>query len=126
VFDESLKSEVCDLGLEEIIFIDFLGIENFLPNSPTKDVDVNVNSYTVGKILFSIRKKYLILFEKKFMARECKKINQDRVKIELSQYGVKNFQAIIRNFVVTGCVVFLFGFHVVLLLRRMDATHGRD
>jgi len=49
VFDESLKSEVCDLGREEIIFIDFLGIENFLPNSPTKDVDVNVNSYTVGE-----------------------------------------------------------------------------
>jgi hypothetical protein len=60
------------------------------------------------------------------MAHECKKINQDRVKIELSQYGVKNFQAVIRNFVVTGCVVFLFGYQVVLLLRRMDATHGRD
>jgi hypothetical protein len=38
---------------------------------------------------------------------------------ELSQYGVKSFQAAIRSFVVISCEIFLFGYQFVLLLRIM-------
>lgn len=39
VFDESPKSEVFDLGVEEVDSMDFVGIENILSNSPNNDFE---------------------------------------------------------------------------------------
>jgi len=40
VFDESLHNQGFQLSNEEISYVDFLGIENFLSNSPSNKVDV--------------------------------------------------------------------------------------
>lgn len=40
VLDESSKSEVFELGSEEISFVDFFGIEEFLLSSPNNDFDI--------------------------------------------------------------------------------------
>jgi hypothetical protein len=40
-FDRSSKSEVCQGSLEEINFVDFLGIKNFLLSSHNNDFDVD-------------------------------------------------------------------------------------
>ena len=41
MFDKSSKSAVCQGSLEEINFVDFLGIENFLLSSHNNDFDVD-------------------------------------------------------------------------------------
>lgn len=56
------------------------------------------------------------------MAREWKKINEGRVRNEVSQYGVKDFQAVKRSLVVISWVLFLFGYQIVLL--ELDGMEG--
>jgi hypothetical protein len=42
VFEESLKSEISQWGLEKINCIDFLGIETFLSTFPKQNLDIGV------------------------------------------------------------------------------------
>ena len=52
-----------------------------------------------------------------YMSHEWEKINEFRVKIEVSQYGMKIFQTTIRSHVLMGCKLFLFQYQVALILR---------
>lgn len=54
-----------------------------------------------------------------FMKIEFEKINKRCMKLELSQVGMKNIITIISNHVVISCLVFIFGYQIVLLLRKM-------
>lgn len=40
VYDKSPKSDVSQLDLEEINFVDFLGVENFLLSFPSQNFDI--------------------------------------------------------------------------------------
>jgi hypothetical protein len=42
VFEESPKSEISQWGLEKINYLDFLGVETFLPTFPKQNLDIGV------------------------------------------------------------------------------------
>jgi len=80
MFDESPNSEVSQLGFEEINFVDFLGVENFLSSFPSQNFDVR---FIMLKENFIPGGQEIIdSFWNKFMTFE--KINKERVKIEFS------------------------------------------
>jgi hypothetical protein len=56
-------------------------------------------------------------FLKKFMESEFMTINQELMKIILSQVGARKFRSTIQNQVVMGCKLFLFWHQVILALR---------
>jgi hypothetical protein len=53
------------------------------------------------------------------MECELEKINEECVKIDLSQASVRNFRSIIQNQVVISCKLFLFQYQVMFMLRSM-------
>jgi len=106
VFDESPHNERFQFSNEEISYVDFLGIENFLSNSPSNNLDVgfgvlddNFNFCGQERIDNSL---------KTFMERELEKINERLEKIDLFQVGVRKFMSIIHNQVVMDCCLFIF------------------
>jgi hypothetical protein len=106
VFDESLNSEGYQLSNEEISYIDLLGIEKFLLNSPSNNLNVgfgvldyNSNFRGQERIDHSL---------KIFMERKLEKINERRVNIDLFQVGARKSISIIHNQVVMSCMLFLF------------------
>jgi hypothetical protein len=54
-----------------------------------------------------------------YIPHEWEKINEYRVKIEVSQYDMKSFQSAIRTHVVMGCKLFFFRYQVALMLRSI-------
>jgi hypothetical protein len=111
VFDESPHNEGFQLSNEEISYVDFLGIENFLSSSSSNNLNVgfgemddNFNFCGQERIDNSL---------KTFMERELEKINKRREKIELFQFSV-------RLVVVMGCNLFIFWFQVSLILRNTE------
>jgi hypothetical protein len=109
VFDESPHNEGFQLSNEEISYVDFLGIENFLSSSSSNNLNVgfgemddNFNFCGQERIDNSL---------KTFMKRELEKINKRREKIKLFQFSV-------RLVVVMGCNLFIFWFQVSLILRN--------
>ena len=52
-----------------------------------------------------------------YMPHKTEKINEYRVKIEVSQHEMKSFQTTICSHVVLGCKLFLFRYQVALMLR---------
>jgi hypothetical protein len=106
VIDESSHNKRFQLSNEEISYVDFLGIENFLSNSPSNNLDVgfgvlddNFNFCGEERIDNSL---------KTFMECELEKINERLDKIDLFQVGVRKFISIIQNQVVMGCNLFIF------------------
>jgi hypothetical protein len=109
VLDESPHNEGFQLSNEEISYVDLIGIERFLSNSPSKKLDVgfgvladNFNFCGQERIDNSL---------KTFMDRELEKINERREKIGLFQFSVKLV-------VVMGCNLFIFWFQVTLVLKN--------
>ena len=51
------------------------------------------------------------------MKRELEKINEEYVKIDLSQASVRNFRFTIQDQVVMGCKLFLFQHQVIFMLK---------
>lgn len=51
------------------------------------------------------------------MEHDLEKINEGRVKINLSQVGARKFISNIQGHVVMGCKLFLFQYQVILVLR---------
>jgi hypothetical protein len=58
-------------------------------------------------------------FWKKFTESEFMTINQNLVKIILSQVGANNFRLNIHSYVVMGCKLILFRYQVALMLRSI-------
>ena len=84
MFDESWHNEGFQLSNEEISYVEFLVIGNFLSNSSSNNLDVgirvlddNFNFCCQERINHSL---------KTFMDRELEKINEGHVKVDLSQY----------------------------------------
>jgi hypothetical protein len=87
VLDESPHNERFQSSNEEISYVDLIGIERFLSNSPSNKLDVgfgvladNFNFCGLERIDNSL---------KTFMERELEKINERREKIGLFQFSVK-------------------------------------
>jgi hypothetical protein len=87
VFDESHKFEGFNLEVEEIGLVDFLGVDNILSNS-LDDGGFDQFYLVDENIVFKTEEIANPLWEI-FMACEMKKINEECVKIELSQANVK-------------------------------------
>lgn len=87
-FDESPKIEEFDLDVEESGFIDFLGIENIVSNSPNHDLDEF--NMAQENLMFK-QTKIIDHFWDIFMTHEGKEVNERHMKIELSQYSKKSF-----------------------------------
>jgi hypothetical protein len=109
VFDESPHDEGFQLSNEEISYVDFLGIENFLSSSSSNNLNVGVG-VTDDNFNFC-GKKRIDNSLKTFMERELEKINKRRETIELFQFSV-------RLVVVMSCNLFIFWFQVILVLRN--------
>jgi hypothetical protein len=64
------------------------------------------------------------------MEHELEKINEGRVKINLSQVGARKFISNIQRHVVMGCKLFLFQYQVILILRSTSLKeligHSKD
>jgi hypothetical protein len=116
VFDESHKFEGFNLEVEEIDLVDFLGVDNILSNS-LDDGGFDQFYLVDENIVFKTEEIANPLWEI-FMACERKKINEECVKIELSQANVRNFRSTIHNQVVMGCKLFLFQHQVMFMLRN--------
>jgi hypothetical protein len=92
-----------------------VGIENFLSNFPNNNLDVG---FEVLEGIFNFcGQESIDPFWEPFMERELEKINEECMKIDLSQAGVRNFRSTIQNQVVMGCKLFLFQHQVMFMLR---------
>jgi hypothetical protein len=94
VLDETPKSEVFDLDVNEV---DFLGVENILSNS--LDVNGFDDFYVENNFMFIIEESVDPFWEI-LMVHEWEKICDNRVKLEFFESGVKSFQFDHRNLVV--------------------------
>jgi hypothetical protein len=110
VFDEIPHNKGFQLSNEEISYVDFIGIERFLSNSPSNKLDFgfgvladNFNFCGKERIGNSL---------KTFLERELEKINERREKIDLYQFSM-------RLVIVMGCNLFILWFQVTLVLRNM-------
>jgi hypothetical protein len=90
VFDESPKSEISQWGLEKINYANFLGIENFLSTFPKQNLDVGFG--ILKEILNFCGQERIHRFQKIFTSGEFMTVNQELLKIILSQVGVSNFK----------------------------------
>jgi hypothetical protein len=109
VFDESPHNEGFQWSNEEISYVDFIGIERFLSNSPSNKLDVG---FGVLPDNFNFcGQERIDNFLKTFMESELEKINERCEKIDLFQFSV-------RLVVVMGCNLFIFWFQVTLVLRN--------
>lgn len=106
MFDESPNSEVLQLGLEKINYVDFLGNENFLSIFPNQNLDVGFGMLDETLILCS--QEIIDPFWEIFMESLLKKINKGHVKINLFQVGTKNFISTFQSHVMVNCKLFLF------------------
>jgi hypothetical protein len=86
VFDKSPKSEIFQWILEKINYFDFLGIENLCQIFLLK-----WNWSFGGKFIFCGQERIEHL-KKKITESKFMTINQELVKINLSQVGTKNFR----------------------------------
>jgi hypothetical protein len=116
VFVECHKFEGFNLEVEEIGLVDFLGVDNILSNS-FDDGGFDQFYLVDENIVFKTEEIANPLWEI-VMACERKKINEECVKIELSQANVRNFRSTIHNQVVMGCKLFLFQHQVMFMLRN--------
>ena len=107
VFDESPKSEIFQWGLEKINYVDFLiGIENFLSTFPKPNFDV---SFGILEEIMNFRGQERIhRFQKNFMNGEFLTMNQELLKIILSQVGASNFKYNTQSHVMKACKLFIF------------------
>ena len=112
VLDESPKSEVFDLDINEV---DFLGLENILSNS----LDVKVfDDFYVGNNFISKRKETIDSFWEIFMVHEWENMHDCCVKPNFFESSVKSFQVDNCSLVVISEVLFIVGCYIVLLLKR--------
>jgi hypothetical protein len=81
VFDESPYNERFQFSNEEISYVDFLGIENFLSNSPSNNLDVGFG--VLDENFNFCGKERIDNSLKTFMERELEKINERLEKIDL-------------------------------------------
>jgi hypothetical protein len=93
VFDESPHNERFQLSNEEISYVDFLGIENFLSNCPSNNLDVGFGMFNDNFNFCGQERIDNTL--KTFMEHELEKINERLEKIDLFQVGVRKFISII-------------------------------
>jgi hypothetical protein len=84
------------------------------------------DTYVGDEDLIKVEKKFIFKKEERvdpfweiYMPHEWEKINEYRVKIEVSQYDIKSFQTTIPSHVVMGCKIFLFRYQVALMLRSI-------
>jgi hypothetical protein len=109
VFNESPHNEGFQLSNEELSYVDFIGIERFLSNSPSNKLDVSFGVFVDN---FNFCGQEIIDNSlKTFMEHELEKINERREKIDLFQFSV-------RLVVVMGCNLFIFWFQVTLVLKN--------
>jgi hypothetical protein len=116
VFDKSSKSKISQWGIEKINCFDFLGIEIFLSSFPEQNLDIGFGMLE-DKWSFHGQER-IDNFWKNFMESEFMTINQELVKIILSQVGANNFRSNIQSHVVMGCKLFLFRYQVALVLKN--------
>ena len=110
--DESPKSEVFDLDVNEV---DFLGVENILSNSLKVKV---FGDFYVENNFISKRKETIDSFWEIFMVHERENMYDCRVKPKFFEYSVKSFQVDSRSLVVISEVLLIVGCYIVLLLKR--------
>jgi hypothetical protein len=109
VFDDNSIHHVLDESPEDEVF-DFS-----LSNFPNKNLDVG---FEVLEDIFNFcGQESINPFWEPFMESKLKKINEECVKIDLSQVSVRNFKSTIHNQVMMGCKLFLFQHQVMLMLR---------
>jgi hypothetical protein len=77
--DKNPKSDVSQLDLEKINFVDFLGVENFLLSFPSQNF--NVGSVMLQENWILWRQEIIGTIWKNFKESEVEKINKQRVKI---------------------------------------------
>jgi hypothetical protein len=97
VFDESPHNEGFQLSNEEISYVDFLGVENFISNSPSNKLYVGFGVLD-DNFNFCCQER-IDNFLKTFMDHELEKINREN---DLFQIGAWKFISIIQNQVVMG------------------------
>jgi hypothetical protein len=115
VFDKNPKSKISQWGLEKINYVDFLRIENFLSIFPKQNLDVGFGM--LEEILNFHGKEGIHRFQKFFSNGEFMTINQELLKIILSQVGVSNFKYNTQSHVMKACELFIFRYQVALMLR---------
>jgi hypothetical protein len=109
VFDNSSIHHVLDESPEDGVF-DF-SLSNF-PNN-----NLNFGFEVLEDIFNFCGQESIDPFWEPFMKHELEKINEECVKIDLSQTSVRNFISTIQNQVVMGCKLFLFQHQVMFMLR---------
>jgi hypothetical protein len=103
VLDESPKSEVFNLDVNEV---DFLGVENILSNS--LDVNAFTDFYEHKSFMFKTE-EIVDLFLEILMAHEQEKMCDNCVKVEFFESSAKSFQVDHRSLVVISGVFFPSG-----------------
>jgi hypothetical protein len=114
-------NEGFQLSNEEISYVDFIGIERFLSNSPSYKLEVgfgvladNFNFCGQERINNSL---------KTFIESELEKINERREKIDLFKFSL-------RLVIVMGCNLLIFWFQVTLVLKNTGCNeligHPKD
>jgi len=94
MFDESSKIEISQWDLERINYVDFLGIESLMSNFSKQNLDVRFGILEEN-LIFLVQER-IDYFWKKFMESEFMTINQELVKIILSQVGARTSDLIFR------------------------------
>jgi len=103
VFDESPHNEGFQLSNEKISYVDFLGVKNFISNSPSNKLYVGFGVLD-DNFNFCCQER-IDNFLKTFMDHELEKINREN---DLFQIGAWKFISIIQNQVVMGRNLFIF------------------
>jgi hypothetical protein len=76
---------------------------------PTYDIYVDDKDPIEMEENFIFKEEEIIdPFSEIYMLHEWEKINEYRVKIEVSQYDMKSFQTTIHSHLMMGCKLFLF------------------
>jgi hypothetical protein len=110
--DESPKSEVFDLDVNEV---DFLGVENILSNS----LEVKVfDDFYMENNFISKRKETIDSFWEIFMVHERENMHDCCVKPKFFESGVKSFQVDNCSLMVISEALFIVGCYLFLLLKR--------
>jgi hypothetical protein len=100
---------------DSLAVFDDSSVHHVLDESPKDNLDVG---FEVLEDIFNFcGQESIDHFLEPFMECELEKINEECVKIDLSQTSVRNFRSTIYNQVVMGCKLFLFQHQVMFMLK---------
>ena len=118
--DKDTHGAVFDSNVEEVFdYVDFLGVNNILSNSPN-----------LMKILMFTRETMICLFFNTFMVCEEKIIHEKQLKFKVSHSTGQSFQYYHHGLVMIRQTLIIVEYHLVLILRGEECIkligHPKD